>query len=494
MTKRSDFQLPVRTSIDADARVIAWDPTDTNGEPFVVPVSAVAASAGLTDLFVRTAETGATSAEVMFATRVTGDAQNRLEITADGSIKQGDGTVAPALPIDDQQWAEDNVVETMLRHEAVAADVALGASGRTSYTHFRANRNITARTIEVTTGGTAAGATPTLVKVGLCSVAANGDLTLLGQSVNNVALFAAANTTYRIGLAASVPLTRGTVYALVVIVVSGATLPTFVGMTVNPAIDAGLATPVMTTRHDSQTDTVSSLTRASVISAAVWSGARVRGVATRSTAFIPLDGVDDNVTTPDAAALDVSTEIEIVVRMRYASLPGAQGYMISKITNPGQWGYGFSLISTGALRFAHGSDLNAPVFITSTATLSYGVNAWFWAQMTWRASDGRAQFFTAADQADEPSSWTQLGTNVTAQAGVNLPNSTAPLGIGARSSFTDYLTGRIGRVIVRGAIGGSPVLDVRPATWSTGTTFLGTTGQTMTLVGGPAITEQTETT
>jgi len=44
MTKRSDFQLPVRTSIDADARVIAWDPTDTNGEPFVVPTSALAAS------------------------------------------------------------------------------------------------------------------------------------------------------------------------------------------------------------------------------------------------------------------------------------------------------------------------------------------------------------------------------------------------------------------------------------------------------------------
>ena len=45
MTKRSDFQLPVRASIDADARVIAWDPTDTNGEPFVVSVVTASAAA-----------------------------------------------------------------------------------------------------------------------------------------------------------------------------------------------------------------------------------------------------------------------------------------------------------------------------------------------------------------------------------------------------------------------------------------------------------------
>jgi len=55
MTKRSDFQLPVRTSIDADARVIAWDPTDANGEPFVVPVSVVgAATLSVTGTYART--------------------------------------------------------------------------------------------------------------------------------------------------------------------------------------------------------------------------------------------------------------------------------------------------------------------------------------------------------------------------------------------------------------------------------------------------------
>jgi len=53
MTKRSDFQLPVRTSIDADARVIAWDPTDPNGEPFVAPVSVVGANAAFTTRYTR---------------------------------------------------------------------------------------------------------------------------------------------------------------------------------------------------------------------------------------------------------------------------------------------------------------------------------------------------------------------------------------------------------------------------------------------------------
>jgi len=57
MTKRSDFQLPVRTSIDADAQVIAWDPTDTNGEPFVVPANVLSVAALTVDanLLTRTA-------------------------------------------------------------------------------------------------------------------------------------------------------------------------------------------------------------------------------------------------------------------------------------------------------------------------------------------------------------------------------------------------------------------------------------------------------
>ena len=490
MTKRSDFQLPVRTSIDADARVIAWDPTDTNGEPFVVPVSAVAASASLTDLFVRTAETGATSAEVMFGTRVTGDAQNRLEITADGSIKQGDGTVAPVLPIDDQQWAVDDAVGTLLRHEA-DGDATLGASGRTQFTHFRANRNISARNIEIVTTGTAAGATPTLVKVGLYSVGMNGDLTLLSQSANQTLLFAATNLRYRIPLTASVPIVRGTMYALAVLVVSGATLPTLSGQTVN-GIEAGFVSPVMTTRQDGQTDLAATLTRSAVVSSNVSNGSRVRGILKATQGFATFDGVNDTITTPDAAALDVSTAVEMVVRVRYLNTSDTPA-LISK--DQSTWAYGLQIIATsGQVRFRHGGDGTTPVNIQSNADLAYGTNVWFWLKVTWRASDGRTQFFHAADQAFEPTVWTQLGTDVTGQSGVNIPNNANPLYLGTRAGFADLLSGDIARAIVRGAIDGAPVLDFNPTAYVSGTTFPTVTGQVMTLASGATISERTETT
>jgi len=165
----------------------------------------------------------------------------------------------------------------------------------------------------------------------------------------------------------------------------------------------------------------------------------------------------NNATTPDAAALDVSTEVEMVVRVRYLNTSGTPA-LISK--DQTTWAYGLQIIATsGQVRFRHGNDGTTPVNIQSNANLAYGTNVWFWLKVTWRASDGRTQFFHAADQAFEPTVWTQLGSDVTGQSGVNIPNNANPLYLGTRAGFADLLSGDIARAIVRGAIDGAPVLD-----------------------------------
>lgn len=118
--------------------------------------------------------------------------------------------------------------------------IPLAASGAIALTYFTADRTETISTLTMYTGGTAAAATPTLCKMGVYSVAANGDLTLIGSTANDTALFAGTNTTYARALTASYSQTVGQRYATAVIVVTGAATPTFHGW-------AGPATATMNT-------------------------------------------------------------------------------------------------------------------------------------------------------------------------------------------------------------------------------------------------------
>jgi GDSL-like lipase/acylhydrolase family protein len=106
---------------------------------------------------------------------------------------------------------------------------ALGSSGTMRLTYFTAYRSETVTTIEAETGATAAAATPTLCRMGLYSVAANGDIALLSGCANDTTLFAGTGTVYNRALGASQALVLGKRYAVGVLVVTGAALPTFLG-------------------------------------------------------------------------------------------------------------------------------------------------------------------------------------------------------------------------------------------------------------------------
>lgn len=99
-------------------------------------------------------------------------------------------------------------------------------SGALALSYFRAPKAFTAANMAYYSTATAAGATPTLVKFGLYSVASNGDLTLIGVTASDTGIFVAANTRYARALLTPVALTPGTLYASAMLLTTAAALPT----------------------------------------------------------------------------------------------------------------------------------------------------------------------------------------------------------------------------------------------------------------------------
>lgn len=99
---------------------------------------------------------------------------------------------------------------------------------------FTARRTETINNLTVYTGGTAAGATPTLIRLGVWSINSSDDLTaLLASTASDTSLLASTNTAYTKALSSSWSKVAGTRYALGILVVTGATAPQMTGQSVS---------------------------------------------------------------------------------------------------------------------------------------------------------------------------------------------------------------------------------------------------------------------
>lgn len=81
--------------------------------------------------------------------------------------------------------------------------------------------------IRVCTSGTAAAATPTVIRMGVYSRNVAGDLTLLASHAHDATLFAATNTVYTKTLTSTFFKVAGVEYYVGICIVSGAAMPTF---------------------------------------------------------------------------------------------------------------------------------------------------------------------------------------------------------------------------------------------------------------------------
>jgi len=178
------------------------------------------------------------------------------------------------------------------------------------------------------------------------------------------------------------------------------------------------------------------------------------------------------VSTPDANALDITTDLEIVVRVNLADYTtGSSQYLIGKWSSTASeqsWYFQVSTVgnlnltwyeSGGTFRNATPA-LNPALFVDGTT---------YWIKATLDVDNGSGQsevkFYYAADQASEPSSWTQWGATVTGSTGVtSIRSASGTLNVGGLPTLSTGAVGTFYRAIVRNGIAGTTVFDANFAT------------------------------
>lgn len=133
----------------------------------------------------------------------------------------------------------------MPRNLAYSSSGGAVASGVMELTFFTARKSETVGTLRVRTGNTAAAATPTLIRLGVYTVAANGDGTLIASTPNDTTLLAATFSGYSKALSAGFAKVAGQRYAVGKLVVSAAAMPTFVGKNSLGVVDPTVAPRLM---------------------------------------------------------------------------------------------------------------------------------------------------------------------------------------------------------------------------------------------------------
>lgn len=203
-------------------------------------------------------------------------------------MKQPDGTAFPTYVVGSGAWQDNATIEPEPTRLQLAADVgalnyfqtqqltvgqesvprllaassATMTSGTLRLSYFTARKTDLVGSLRVNTGTTAAGATPTLIRLGIYTIAANGDITLAASTVNDTALLAVGSTAYTKALSSAYQVNAGQRYAVGLLVVTGATAPTVHAASANLGIETWTA-PRMSAGITGQTDLPSSVVDAS---------------------------------------------------------------------------------------------------------------------------------------------------------------------------------------------------------------------------------------
>ncbi len=157
---------------------------------------------------------------------------NNYQISTAMSLAGGTTTLLPdalsgvgTTPSLDPLTAGQNTLPRYL----CSSSVSMGGSQSLRLTYFTASASGSYTQLKTATSTTAAGATPTLCKMGLYSVDGSGAGALIASTASDTTLWSATNTVYTRATQASYNVTAGQRYALAVLVVTAAAVPSVVG-------------------------------------------------------------------------------------------------------------------------------------------------------------------------------------------------------------------------------------------------------------------------
>jgi hypothetical protein len=150
--------------------------------------------------------------------------------------------------------------EEALPREIATSQAVVSSSGQIRLTYFTARKSEVTTQVRMYSGSTAAGATPTLCRIGLWLAASDGSCSaLVASTANDTSLFAATNTAYTRSWSASYTKIAGQRYAVGALVVTAATAPTLSGQA-GFIFGESSADPVIAGVATSQADLPASMT------------------------------------------------------------------------------------------------------------------------------------------------------------------------------------------------------------------------------------------
>jgi hypothetical protein len=188
-----------------------------------------------------------------------------------------------------------------------------------------------------------------------------------------------------------------------------------------------------------------------------------RYLAHTGTNYLYLPGVSLNAaTTPDAAAVDITGDIDIRCKVALDDwTPAALGALVSKSGAAGNRSYQLSINTNGTINFSWYEDGTNILTSNSTVAPTIADGETLWVRVTLDVDNGNSEnetkFFTSTDGTN----WTQLGTTVTKAGTTSIYNSNTQFAVGANSqtSLTQTLRGKFFRAQVLDGIGGTVAFD-----------------------------------
>lgn len=184
--------------------------------------------------------------------------------------------------------------------------------------------------------------------------------------------------------------------------------------------------------------------------------------------FLP-DTIGNYLSTPDAAALDITGDIDLIARIALDDYTADVQAIVGKYTTTGnQRSYMLYVRATGTVAILRSSDGVANSVIASTVTLgSVGISD---GQLIWiratvdvdnGASDADFTFYYSTDATDDPDAvtWTQLGSVVNFGSTTSFFSGSSIVTMGRRGDANDAAGGAFYRAIIKDGIDGTIVFD-----------------------------------
>jgi len=212
--------------------------------------------------------------------------------------------------------------------------------------------------------------------------------------------------------------------------------------------------------------------------------------------YLSLPGANGAIASvPDTdTALDLTGSHTIRARIRKADWTPTSGELfIAKWGDSGNWGYHWQLNASGQPYFGWTNNGSTGAGETgSTPSPTMTENVWLWVEWKLVASTRTISMSTHADQATEPTTgWTQVSVSAGGGPTGTLYDSSANLSIGSQADGSYRPTNAdISQLVIRNE-SDTNVFQLDPDNWTSGTTWVTSTGHTVTLEGTATVeTEQ----